>query len=521
MKNTKPLIILVFILACLHDLAFSQQITVTRSQREVLSSLTHMHKIFGHDRENFYVVKYTGTQFFLQKLDRELNPLLEESIKLFKGIKTYELESVFHFYDEIYVFVSRARISDVTLYYQKLDKDNLKPLSELIEITTIKNINGNWADFHFALSKEETKLLIACRTKLVWSGAQFNEFYVFGEQFELVWKHKDAMEFQGQGPRDNLYLVDETGNVSILSLLKRESIISLIRDVRNLYSIYRYTNDGNDFNEYPVTLNDRYIRGVKIIAGKDGELVCAGLYSEVFKSGIRGTFFFKIDAISGIVTNYQLNSFDEAMMEQLANMKEPMIRDEELISYVISDIVLRANGTIIIIAEQVFHQSYDTYNNLIVTSYNEDGEVLWTRAIVKNQNFSYTTVHAAGVDLIDYRAYVREAGYMNLNIENLGSYALMAPVDKTGIIIYYNDNVKNLDSTEELKALNQGRKSYLLAIAIDEFGSITETPLDRWKKKELFPEPMRYYDTLSDTIVIPGFRNRSIDYRKITADAIP
>jgi hypothetical protein len=93
-------------------------------------------------------------------------------------------------------------MADITLYYQKLDKDNLKPLSDLIEITTIKNINGNWADFHFALSKEETKLLIACRTKLVWSGAQFNEFYVFGEKLELLWKRKDAMEFHGQGPRD-------------------------------------------------------------------------------------------------------------------------------------------------------------------------------------------------------------------------------------------------------------------------------------------------------------------------------
>jgi hypothetical protein len=202
-------------------------------------------------------------------------------------------------------------------------------------------------------------------------------------------------------------------------------------------------------------------------------------------------------------------------------MKEPTIRDEELISYVITDIVLRANGRIIIIAEQVFQQSYDTYNNLIVTSYDENGDVFWTRVIVKNQNFNYNTLNPSGVDLTQYRDYVREVGYMNLNIENLGSYALMAPVDKTGIIVFYNDNVKNLGSTEERRALNQGRKSYLMAVAIDEFGKITQTPLDNWKKNELFPEPMRYYDTLSDTIVIPGFRNRNIDYRKVTADAIP
>ena len=142
-------------------------------------------------------------------------------------------------------------------------------------------------------------------------------------------------------------------------------------------------------------------------------------------------------------------------MEQLANMKEPLIRDEELISYVITDIVLRANGRIIIIAEQVFHQSYDTYNNLIVTSYDENGDVFWARLIAKNQNFNYNLLTAAGVDLTQYRDFVREVGYLNLEIENFGSYALMAPVDKTGIIIFYNDNVKNLHSAEERKALNQ------------------------------------------------------------------
>ena len=547
----------VMILTGLQFQALSQEIDITSSKQDVLNSITRMHKIFGHDENNFYLIQYSGTQYYLQKLDNNLNLILEEPIKLFKGLRTYRLESVVDFYDDIYIFVSRARINDITLYYQKLDKDNLQPLSDPVEITTIKTIKGAWADFNFALSRNETKLVVFCRTKLVWSGAQFNEIYVFGEGLSLVWKRNDSFEFKGQGPRDNHYVVDEIGNVSILSLLKRESIISLIRSFRNLYTIYRYTDDGKSTDEYPVTLDDLYIRGIKIIAGEDGGLVCAGLYSELFNTGIRGTFYFKVDGITAQITDHHLNAFDEAVLAELANMKEPMIKDEELINYVITDIVSRERGKTILISEQVFRQTYNTYNNLIVSCFDSDGQIFWTRIIPKKQNFNYVNIPNTasnlsdiygytspgteqtfetmdngqyyntgslgpdGIGLAGYRAYIRESGFINPDINNYCSYALIAPVEKSGIVLVFNDNIGNQNASNEYRALNRPKKSYLLAISIDEFGNLKRIPLTAWKKKALFPEPMRFYDTRYNTIVIPAFRNRSINFYKLTADAIP
>jgi len=521
MKTIRFLLVLLVTLIPLPSKLSAQQIQVTASKHDVMNSIIKMHKIFGHDEDHFFLIKYSGTQYYLEKLDRNLNSVSEESIKLFKGLKTFKLEAVFHFHNEIYVFVSRARINDITLFYQKIDKNSLLPLTEVIEITTIRNIKGAWADFHFALSRHETKLMVAARTKLTWSGAQFNEIFVFGADLELEWKRKDSFEFRGQGPRDNLYLVDETGNVSVLSLIKRESLLSLLRDYRNLFSIYRYTLEGTEYREYPVTLNDLYIRGIKIIAGEEGELICAGLYSEMFKTGMRGTFFFKIDATTGEVFDHHVNEFDESVMAELSAMNEPMIREEELISYVISDIVLRDQGKVIIIAEQVFHQNYNTYNNLIVTCYEPYGNVYWTRVIGKNQNFGSINLSDADVDLLDYREYIRETGFLDSGSDNYCSYALMAPIGKTGIILFMNDDIRNIDQTEQTRPLSRPKKSYILAIAIDEFGNFTKTPLVSWKKRALFPQPIRFYDTLGDTIVIPAFRYRNINYYKFTADAIP
>jgi hypothetical protein len=509
-----PILLLLLLLA---QLAKSQDISVSTSESDVLSSTIRMHKIIGHDKAHYYVIHSSGNQYLIQKRDNDLNFMEEKPIKLFKGLVTYNLEAVYHFHQEIYVFVTQYRFNDVVLFYQKIDKTTLLPATELIEITTIKNVKGNWADFHFALSRDESKLLVACRIKLVWSGAQLNEYYVFGENLEMVWRRKDSFNFKGQGPRDNRYLVDDTGNVTVISLIKRESLLSLLSDVKNVFAIYRYTHDGVDFVEYPITLPEKYIRGIKIIGGNNGDMICAGLYSDLLRSGIRGTFYFRIDSETGQITDNYLNEFDDAVMAELSSMNEPVINDAELISYVISDMVLRNDNRVIIIAEQVFEQSYNTYNNLIVTSYDIHGQVYWTRIIRKRQDFNYSSIVPTGIALDDYRSYIRDSGYMNSFISNYCSYALMAPLDKSQIVIVYNDDIKNRDLPVSEKPFSLPRKSYLVAVSVDEFGNITRKPLVEWKKRALFPEPMRYYDTLGDEVIIPGFRNRKINFNKITA----
>lgn len=507
------------LLFCWPGFTYAQNIEITASVHDFIYSSARRHKIIGHDQDHYYVMKFQANQYYLQKLDHNLNPVVEQPVKLYQGIKTYELISVVHFHNEIYIFFTLTRLNNITLYYQKIDKGNMSPSTETTEITTVKNIKGAWADFYITLSRHETKLLIACITKLSWSRDQFNEFYVYGEGLDLLWKRKDTYQFKGQGPRDNQYVVDELGNVSILSVLKNENIFSVITrtDERNLYSIYRYTLDGKSFNEYPVTLGTRYIRGVRIVAGEQGELICAGLFSELFNTGIRGTFFYKIDPETGRIYDNSLNPYDEALMSQLASLKEPMRKDRELVYYVVTDMVMRENGRMMMISEQVFDQTYDTYNNLIVTSFESNGQVYWNRLVEKHQDFNYNSSSKYGVELSDYRRHIMETGYIYQGVENYCSYALMAPLDRTGIIVFYNDDIKNLDNPQEKKNFNRPRKSYILAVAIDEFGNITRKTLTAWTKKALYPEPVRFYDTLRETVVIPAFRGRRYNYYKITA----
>jgi hypothetical protein len=512
---------LILLLATLHGAVSPQETTIdinySRSNTDIFFGSTSVYKIFGHDSVNYWVIKFFGNQYHLEKLDKDLNFIKSEPLKLYEGLRTFDPEYFVNFYDKLYVFTTRRGLTDITLYYQEIDKNTLKPVSAFNELTRLDIIRGNWADFHFSLSRNRTKLLVAARTKMNWTGVQFNEFYVFGKDLALEWTNKDSYEFQGQGPRDNKYLVDEQGNVSVLSLLKRESILSLFSDVRNLYKIYRYTDKGQTFKEYPVTLNDKYIRGLDIIAGLNGELICGGLYSETFRTGMRGTFFFKIDPVTGTVYSNVLNPFDDSLMETLGTMDEPTIKsNSELIEYIITDFVLRKNGNVILIAEQFFDQIYNTYNNLIITCFDPNGTVYWNRALSKNQDFNPNLI-TYDIEPYEYRQFVMETGVMDISARNLCSYALMAPIDKSEITLFYNDDIRNMGKEVAAKNFSQPRKSYIAAVHIDEFGNIVKQPLLKWEKRQQFPEPLRFYDTLYDTIIIPSFRERKMSYYKITA----
>lgn len=513
----KILLFHLFVAMLLSKSALGQDLQISNGNPEVMSSLLQQFKIFADDEDGYYLIKRESSRYFIQKLDKSMNPVIQQPLKLHKGLITYKLEAAYNFYGTLYIFVTHQKVNETILYYQKLDKQTLLPLTELTEITTVENVKGNWADFHFAISKKETKLMIACRIRLALSKTQINELYVFDKDMELVWRRKDSFSFRGTGPRDNRYLVDETGNITVLSLLKQESLLNRNKEVKNSYAIYRYTHEGNFFKEYPFTLPEKYIRGIKVVAGDHGELYCAGMYSNLLIRGVAGTFFFKIDEETGALTNNNTFPFESALLAELEEMKDPVIDEAELMSYVVSDMVLRSNNHIVTIAEQVFTQTYNTYNNIIVSDYDAFGNLNWTRVIRKKQNFNYNNLAPTGIPLNDYRSYIIDSGYVNPYINNYCSYALMASPDRNAIVLVYNDDIRNKDQEISLNPLSVPRDSYLLAVIIDEFGNITRKPLLAWGKKSTFPEPIRFYDSLNDALIIPGIRNRQISYYKVTA----
>jgi hypothetical protein len=253
------------------------------------------------------------------------------------------------------------------------------------------------------------------------------------------------------------------------------------------------------------------------MGGERGELICAGLYSELVRAGVGGTFFFKIDPESGIIYDNRSEAFSADMLSIMTDLNEPMMAQEELMKYRLTDLILRENGHILLIAEQLFEQNYNTYNNLIVTCFDTTGQVYWSQVVPKRQDFDIRYLVQHEEEVGDYRDYIKETGAIHEYVENYCSYALIASLNGNDITLVYNDHIRNLEPGEKPRSFSNPRKSYLAAVHISESGVLTNYTLQLWKRKLLYPEPMRYYDTLGETIIVPAFKGRKFNYYKITA----
>lgn len=492
-----------------------ENVQISSSEVNVMFSSMEYHKIIGHDENNYYVWKFQQNRHMIEKLDHNLDHVDEKYIILHEKLRTYEFEDLIHFHDKLYVFMSRRGFRNNVLYYQELDKNTLEATQDPEIITDVPNMMGTWADFHLKLSREEKKLLIVSRQKIHLSKVQFNEFYVFGQDMDLTWEHKDSYDYPKKGPRYNEYIVDEQGNIAILSFIKRATIFDLKKPVKNVYNIYRYTENGQNFKEYTVALKHRYIRGIELAADNKGRLICAGLYSEMFRKGIRGTFYFEIDNTTGEFINKNLQEFSGAFLEEMIEKDETLISDEELISYGVTDLIARENGTYTMIAEQFYNQTYNTYNNLLIFNFNPDGNINWKTVVEKKQDYNYNYSYK-NLEPQDIREFLVDSGAIGDFNTNYCSYAILAPLGENKIYLLYNENIKNLRENKKKKyySFNNPRKSYLAIVEISEEGNVNKKNVLPWKRKGLFPQPLHFYEQKYDELIIPAYRNRKYKFIK-------
>jgi hypothetical protein len=100
---------------------------------------------------------------------------------------------------------------------------------------------------------------------------------------------------------------------------------------------------------------------------------------------------------------------------------------------------------------------------------------------------------------------------------NFCSYALVAPTDGDKIAIVFNDHIKNL-TEEQAKPKNfaNPKKSYLAAVEIDQTGYMEQYPILEANRKSLHPQPLNYYDTRTNQIILPAYRSRKYKFLKLT-----
>lgn len=503
-----PFLMAVFLLS---QPLFSQpQINVTMGQEQQASKRGSLEDVVGYDETGCYVLRSDRRDLFIEHYDRQMNRKNSVELDLQQDKKEKDLEFIVQLGKQLYLFSSfdNQKLDKNFLFVQTINKQTLKPNADIQNIAEIGfKRKRNAGTYSYRVSPDSSKVLIFYSLPYEKGEPEKFGFSVFDKNMKLMWKKDVKLPYNDELFSVDKFKVDNNGNVYLLGLVYREKAKKKRHGKPNYqYHVLAYSGGGNIFNEYKVDLRDKFITDMQIGIRTNGDISCAGFYSEKGTFSIKGTFFLTLDANSKKTKKENLKEFDKDFLEEFMSDSKAK-RGKELYEYDLDRLVLREDGGAVLVAEQYYiHVStyttstgtgmmttrtvyYYNYNDLVVININPDGSIQWARKIPKRQ------------------VTANDGGYFS-------SYTFSLINNKMYFI--FNDNPKNLANPNPDKIYNYNPKSSVVTVVeIDKNGNMNKQALFKAKEAKIITRPKVCEQVSGNEVIVFGQKKSKYKFARL------
>lgn len=381
------------------------------------------------------------------------------------GEKKHNFHSIRYLKGNLYLFTTRYVGDDNQdkLFVSRMDPVSLKVIGEPEVIVTRRarrhDVVGR---FNTRISSDTSKMMVFYSYQR--EGGSIELKYgvkIFDKDLSSLWEKEDVTEGIPYGNsvlRD--YFVDNSGNFYLAQKVYEEKRKKeQVGGKPNYYFHFRlFTEKGSQMADRKFDLGGLFIHTMKIELDENGHLACAGLFAEKYKLYSQGFFFFKLNTANAEIYSKTQERFDQRTLGQMKKIDKA--GKDEIIQFDLQELVLRDDGSAILIAENynsIYNHTTDEethyYEDLLVLNISSQGELAWVKIIPKKQ--------------------------VAPDLPAMLSFAVVNFPDR--IVLLFNDDVKNLDINAGEKANNfraAPRNAIISMVSIDMDGNV---------KREILP----------------------------------
>ena len=408
------------------------------------------------------------------------------TLEVFGEKRKEEFDNVFMIDNRIYMFTTVFnKDENKHKAYARIFNENGELIKNLTELDEKQKEKGFWnygvAKFIYRLSEDKSKILVIHYPSI--KDKYSNErlyFKIYNRELELLKSGDIELPYKDKAMSIEKILITNDGIIDILASVVIDSKSIIKGESRYFYNISVVNpDDPSNMNTFEIKLEKEYISDITISLDSMNNILCCGFYGHATKStGINGTFFIKIDGKTYEYVVQNKKPFDEDFLMEF-KIERKVTKGEGLASFTIRDLVHREDGGIIMIAEQYFVITYETYNSqtgswsthyvyhyedIIIINIRPDGEIDWYTRIPKQQ------ISGGGTQFF--------------------SYALAVVRDKMYFI--YLDNPKNMafKSSKNMKSFDNPKSAVVVLATVSNDGSVKKEQLFTSKevKAYLMPE---------------------------------
>ncbi len=495
--------------------------------------------IIGMDGDGYYMVRAEPKKFYLEQYDKQLNQVKSEEIDLGRGSERKYLEFTEQLNGEIYLFTSQYDNSAKKrlLYAEKINRKTLKREGDPVLMTTNNyrsRSNDGFYDYH--VSRDSTKMLVYYDTPYQGNTGEKFGLAVFDDQLNQLWSKELELPFKDRLYSVERYKVDNRGNAYLLGIVYRGQMRAKRQGRPNYdYHLLAYNQD-DEYTEYLLNLQDKFITDMQFEISRTGDIICAGLYSDFGTTSVKGTFYLLIDSQTHEIKKEYYEQFDAQFLADFMSERKAD-KGKELTRYNLNQLEIRRDGGVVLVAEQFFAKEmrdyndyrygygspyyyypsryYSSlwrypyryygypfmnddsevqynYNDIIVINIDPDGSIRWAKRIPKRQRSK------------------NDGGRHS-------SYTMS--VAKGKMFFVFNDNPKNLhkkSSDQRIHNFTKGKESVVVLVSVDGSGEMKKEPLFQVKDTKTITKPKVCEQISRDQMIIYSEKNRKATFARLT-----
>jgi hypothetical protein len=483
--------------------------------------------IVGYDATGIYAVKvqdkvrgwFKVPVYSLDKYDPNLNFSKSNEIEIQENGKDCEVSYFLHLKGKLYVFYSFLdnKNKKKLLFVDEIDKGTLQLKGnkrKVGEIDFSGNSKRNSGSFSFRVSRDSSKVLVYYSLPDTKGDPEAFGFNVLDNTLTSLWEKNVTLPF-----KDGLFdiesiRVDNDGNTYLMGILFKDKHKEKRKGAPNYtYEAFAYTNNGAGFKQYTISIPDKFITDMQFEIS-NGQLFCAGFYSQKGTLSIRGTFFLTADIATAQINVKSFKEFGidfiaqglSKRQEKKAKKKDAKGEDPELYSYALDRLLIGKDGSIVLIGEQYYvhvvtktssmngvPQSstmyYYHYNDIIAVKIDPAGQILWTSKISKTQ--------------------------ISTNDEGFYSSYTLAIVEGK-ICFIYNDSPENLDYDGKGRPDNfKIKKSLAVIVSLDANGDQTKQPIFATADVDVTLRPKVCEQISNHDVILFGQRRKNQQFARL------
>ena len=496
--------------------------------------------IVGMDGNGYYMVRAESKKFYLEKYDHKLNQVKSEEIELGKGGDRKYLEFAEQLDGEIYLFTTQYDNTSHqrVLFAEQVNRKTLKREGDPVQLVAYDYRNrSDEGFFDYHVSRDSSKILVYYDTPRQGNTGEKFGLSVYDKDLSTLWSKELELPFRDKLYTVERYKVDNLGNAYLLGLVYKGQVRAKRQGRPNYeYHLLAYNQD-DEYTEYLLNLKDKFITDMQFEISKDGNIICAGFYSEFGTTSVKGTFYLLIDSKTQEIKKEYYEQFDPSFLADFMSEKRAG-KGRELTRYNLNQLEIRRDGGVVLVAEQFFvkemrdysnyryrypygspyyynprwyyyslwrnpyrygHPFLDddqevqyNYNDIIVININPTGSIQWAKRIPKRQRSK------------------NDGGRHS-------SYAMS--VAKGKMFFVFNDNPKNLHKTSEDQRIHnftKGKESVVVLVSVDGKGEVKKEPLFQIKDTKTITKPRVCEQISRDQMIIYSEKNKKATFARLT-----